>query len=63
MMNWTAELLDPGITEVDPDRSDLEAMLAKYWKEPNTKQLNESIAPGSRAPKRAQACLAFFSFF
>jgi len=38
-----AELLDQGITEIDPDRSDLEAMFAEYTKEPNTKQLNVRI--------------------
>lgn len=31
-----AELLDQGIAELDPDRSDLEAMLAEYRKQRNT---------------------------
>jgi hypothetical protein len=38
-----ADLLDQGIMEIDPDRADLDAMLMKYWKQPNTKQLNIRI--------------------
>jgi hypothetical protein len=37
------ELLDNGFMEVDPDREDLERMLAEYWRQPNTKQLNIRI--------------------
>ena len=38
-----AELLRKGITEIDPDRTDLEEMLLHYWSEPNSKQLNIRI--------------------
>ena len=38
-----ADLFDQGITVVDRDRSDLDQMLLRYWKEPNTKQLNIRI--------------------
>jgi len=38
-----ADLLDRGITEIDPDREDLERMLLEYWNQPNTKQLNIRI--------------------
>jgi hypothetical protein len=38
-----ADLLGEGITAVDPDTSDLDQMLLRYWKEPNTKQLNIRI--------------------
>ena len=38
-----SDLLDQGITEFDPDRSDLDQMLLRYLKEPNTKQLNIRI--------------------
>ena len=38
-----AELLQQGLTEVDRDRSDLDEMLLRYWKEPNTRQLNIRI--------------------
>lgn len=38
-----ADLLDRGITEIDPDREDLERMLLEYWSQPNTKQLNIRI--------------------
>ena len=34
------ELIEQGVMEIDPDHSDLEHMLAKYWKEANTRQLN-----------------------
>jgi hypothetical protein len=37
------ELLERGITEADPDRSDLDRMLREYWTQPNTKQLNIRI--------------------
>ena len=36
-------LLNQGNTEVDPDRADLDRMLADYWKEANSKQLNIRI--------------------
>ncbi|MCC6539139.1 MAG: hypothetical protein IT162_16430 [Bryobacterales bacterium] len=36
-------LLNQGVTEVDPDRADLDRMLAEYWKEANSKQLNNRI--------------------
>lgn len=38
-----ADLLREGIMEVDPDHEDLAGMLAEYWKQPNTKQLNIRI--------------------
>ena len=38
-----SDLLGKGITAVDRDRSDLDQMLLRYWKEPNTKQLNIRI--------------------
>ena len=38
-----ADLLRRGITSVDPERSDLDEMLLRYWKKPNTKQLNIRI--------------------
>lgn len=38
-----SDLLTKGITAVDPDQSDLDQMLLRYWKEPNTKQLNIRI--------------------
>jgi len=37
------ELLRRGVTRVDPDRSDLDRMLAEYWNQPNTNQLNIRI--------------------
>ena len=37
------ELLRRGITAVDSDRTDLDRMLAGYWGQPNTKQLNIRI--------------------
>jgi hypothetical protein len=39
----SVDLIKAGVTEIDPDRSDLDAMLLRYWKEPNTKQLNIRI--------------------
>ncbi len=36
-------LLKQGVTEVDPDRTDLDRMLAEYCKEANSKQLNIRI--------------------
>ena len=38
-----SDLLDKGISAIDPDTSDLDQMLLRYWKEPNTKQLNIRI--------------------
>ena len=38
-----ADLLDQGITEIDPDHEDLDRMLLEYWSQPNTKQLNIRI--------------------
>ena len=37
------DLLEQGITEIDPDHEDLERMLLECWSEPNTKQLNIRI--------------------
>ncbi|MGA2593167.1 MAG: hypothetical protein ABSH32_24900 [Bryobacteraceae bacterium] len=42
------DLLDQGITEIDPDRADLDRMLREYWNQPNTKQLNIRIPPGAK---------------
>ena len=42
------ELLNRGVTEVDPDRSDLEHMLNEYWSQANTKQLNIRIPPAAK---------------
>lgn len=39
------DLLNDGVTEVDPDRADLDRMLSEYWSQPNTKQLNIRIPP------------------
>jgi len=36
----TIEFLEQGIMEVDPDHSDIEAMLPEYRKQPNSQQLN-----------------------
>ena len=41
--NDAVSLLKQGVTEVDPDRSDLDRMLTEYWNEANTKQLNIRI--------------------
>ena len=43
-----ADLLAQGITEIDPDREDLDQMLLEYWKQPNTKQLNIRIPAGAK---------------
>ena len=42
------DLLEQGIMEVDPDHSDLEAMLLDYWKQPNSQQLNIRIPKGAK---------------
>ena len=42
------ELIERGIMEVDPDTSDLEAMLLDYWKQPNSQQLNIRIPRGAK---------------
>jgi hypothetical protein len=42
------DLLDQGITEIDPDRSDLDRMLLEYWNQANTKQLNIRIPPAAK---------------
>ena len=42
------DLLDQGITEIDPDRADLGRMLREYWSQPNTKQLNIRIPPAAK---------------
>lgn len=42
------DLLDQGITEIDPDRADLDRMLLEYWNQPNTKQLNIRIPPAAK---------------
>ena len=44
----SADLLDQGIMEIDPDREDLERMLLEYWSQPNTKQLNIRIPPSAK---------------
>lgn len=38
-----AELLRRGVTAIDRDHADLERMLAEYWGQPNTQQLNIRI--------------------
>lgn len=43
-----ADLLKAGVTEVDPDRADLDRMLAVYWNQQNTKQLNIRIPPAAK---------------
>jgi hypothetical protein len=42
------DLLDRGITEIDPDHEDLNRMLLEYWSQPNTKQLNIRIPPAAK---------------
>lgn len=42
------ELLEQGLAEVDPDRSDLDRMLLEYWNQANTKQLNIRIPPAAK---------------
>jgi hypothetical protein len=42
------ELLDAGVTEVEPDRADLDRMLREYWNQPNTQQLNIRIPPSAK---------------
>jgi hypothetical protein len=42
------DLLDQGITEIDPDREDLDRMLLEYWRQPNTKQLNIRIPASAK---------------
>ncbi len=42
------ELLSQGVTEIDPDRSDLDRMLSQYWTQANTKQLNIRIPPAAK---------------
>jgi hypothetical protein len=37
------DLLEQGIMEVDPDHSDIEAMLLEYRKQRNTQELNTRI--------------------
>ena len=44
-----AELLNQGVTEIDPDRSDLDRMLNDYWNQANTKQLNIRIPPAAKS--------------
>ena len=44
----TVELLEQGIMELDPDHSDLEAMLLEYQKQPNSQQLNIRIPKGAK---------------
>ena len=44
----TVDLLEQGIMEVDPDTSDLEAMLLEYQKQPNSQQLNIRIPKGAK---------------
>jgi hypothetical protein len=42
------DLLEQGIMEVDPDHSDIEAMLLEYQKQPNSQQLNIRIPKGAK---------------
>ena len=42
------ELLGKGVTEIDPDRSDLDRMLSEYWNQANTKQLNIRIPDAAK---------------
>jgi hypothetical protein len=42
------DLLEQSITEIDPDRADLDLMLREYWSQPNTKQLNIRIPPAAK---------------
>src|SRR5258708_5267090 len=42
------ELIEQGVMAVDPDTSDLEAMLLEYWKQPNSQQLNIRIPKGAK---------------
>ena len=42
------ELIERGVMKVDPDTSDLEAMLLDYWKQPNSQQLNIRIPRGAK---------------
>jgi hypothetical protein len=42
------ELLNQGVTEIDPDRSDLDRMLNEYWGQANTQQLNIRIPPAAK---------------
>ena len=46
--NDAVDLLKQGITEVEPDRSDLDRMLNEYWNQANTKQLNIRIPPAAK---------------
>jgi len=48
-------LLDRGITEIDPDRTDLDRMLLEYWNQANTKQLSIRIPPAAKRIERRQA--------
>ena len=43
-----AKLLRQGITAIDPDHADVERMLAEYWGQPNTKQLNIRIPEAAK---------------
>jgi hypothetical protein len=38
-----ADLLRRGVTAIDRDHADLERMLAEYWGQPNTQQINIRI--------------------
>jgi hypothetical protein len=43
------DLINRGITEVDPDHGDLERMLLEYWNQPNTKYADGGrLSPHSR---------------
>ena len=43
-----AVLLEQGISEIDPDREDLERMLLEYWNQPNTRQLNIRVPASAK---------------
>jgi hypothetical protein len=43
-----AELLEQGVVEIDPDRAELDRLLAAYWNQPNSKQLNIRIPPAAK---------------
>ncbi len=42
------DLLEAGLTEVDPDREDLDRLLREYWNQPNTQQLNIRIPSAAK---------------
>ncbi len=42
------ELIEHGITELDPDHEDLDRMLLEYWGQPNNRQLNIRVPAGAK---------------